>query len=106
MFGDGELRSIELKTGLSSSEDYKVLEVTSLSTPYKTWDICCSLKGKDEGRIRNRIQFPSSVKVGILDDDDRACHSYADKVCFYEASFINGLHFPIHPFLRELFSHL
>ena len=35
-----------------------------------------------------------------------ACHSYADEVCFYEADFVSGLRFPIHPFVRELFSYL
>ena len=71
MCREGEVRSSELETGLSSSKDRKALEVTSPSTPYKTWDICCALKGKDENRIRNRFQFPSSVKVKIRNDDDR-----------------------------------
>ncbi|KAL0008668.1 hypothetical protein SO802_010170 [Lithocarpus litseifolius] len=106
MSGEGEVRSSELETSLSLSEDHRALEVTSLSTPYKAWDVCCTLKEKDEGRIRNRFQFPSSVKVRIPDGDDRACHSYADKVCLYGANFVSGLRFPIHPFLRELFSHL
>ena len=102
----GAVRFSKLEMGLSSFKDHRALEVTSPSTPYKAWDICCALKEKDEGRIRNRFQFPSSVKVRILNGDDRACHSYTDEVCFYEANFISGLCFPIHPFLRELFSHL
>ena len=106
MSGEGEVKSSELETGLFSSKDSRAFEVTSLSTPYKAWDICCVLKRKEKGRIRNRFQFPSSVKVRIPDDDDRACHSYANEVCFYAANFVNGLSFPIHPFLRELFSHL
>ena len=106
MCREGEVRSSELETSLSSSKDRKALEVTYPSTPCKTWDICCALKGKDENRIRNRFQFPLSVKVKIRNDDDRACHSYTDEVCFYEANFINGLRFPIQPFLRELFGHL
>lgn len=97
-----EVRFSDLEMSLSSSEDRRALEVTSLSTPYKAWDICCALKKKDERRIRTRFQFPSSVKVRIPNDDDRSCHSYADKVCFYEANFIRGLQFPIHPFIREL----
>ena len=83
MSGEGEVRSSELEIGLSLSEDPKALEVTTLSTPYKAWDVCCVLKGKDEGRIRSRFQFPPSVKVRIPNDDDRACRSYADEVCFY-----------------------
>lgn len=66
MLGEGEFRSSELETGLSLFEDHGALEVTSISTPYKAWDICYALKEKDEGRIRNRFQFPSSVKVGSL----------------------------------------
>ena len=81
-------------------------KVTSSSTPYKAWDVCCVLKGKDEGRIRSRFQFPPSVRVRIPNDDDTACRSYVDKVCFYEANFVSRLHFPIHPFLRELFNRL
>ena len=106
MFEEGEVRSSKLETGLSSSEDCGAFEVTSSSTPYKAWDICCALKGKDRGRIRNRFQFPSLVKVRIPDGNNRACHSYVDKVCFYEVDFVSNLRFPIHPFLRELFSHL
>ena len=64
------------------------------------------MKEKDKGRIRSRFQFPPSVRVRIPNDDDRACHSHADEVCFYETNFVNGLYFPIHPFLRELFSRL
>ena len=106
MFGEGEVRSSELETGLSSSEDRKALKVTSPSTPYKAWDVCYVLKRKDEGRIRSRFQFPSSVRVRIPNDDDKACRSYVDNVCFYEANFVSGLYFPIHPFLRKLFSRL
>ena len=105
MFGE-EVRSSELDTGLSLSEDQGVLKVSSPSTPYKAWGIHCALKEKEERRIRNRSQFPSLVKVRIPDDDDRACHSYVDEVCFYEVDFISCLCFPIHPFLGELFYHL
>lgn len=35
MSGEGEVRSSELETGLSSFEDYRALEVTSPSTPPK-----------------------------------------------------------------------
>ena len=103
MSGEGEVRSSELKTGLSSSEDQGVLEVTSPSTPHKAWGICCSLKEKDEKRIRDRFQFLSFVKIRILDGGYKACHSYADEVCFYEVDFDSGLCFPVHSFIRKLF---
>ena len=106
MFGEGKVRSSELETSLSSSEDCRAFEVTSSSTFYKGWDVCCILRGKDEGRIRSRFQFPSSIRVRIPSDDDRAYHSYADEVCLNKANFVNDFRFPIHPFLRELFNHL
>jgi len=103
MSGEREVNCSELKTGLFSSKDRGALEVTSPSTPYKVWGIRCALREKDEKRIRGRFQFPSSVRIRILDSDDRACHSYVDEVCFYEADFFSGLRFLIHPFVRELF---
>ena len=51
----------------------------------------CSLTRKDEQWIRDRFQFPDSVKIRIPSDKERACHSYANEVCFYEADFTSGL---------------
>ena len=101
-----EVRSSDLETGLSSTDDRVISEATSPSTPYKAWNILCSLTGKDEKWIRDMIQFPNSVKIRIPCDKERACHSYADEVCFYEADFTSGLRFLIHPYVSELFSYL
>ena len=98
-----EVRSSDLERGLSSSDDRVILEATSPSTPYKAWNISCSLTGKDKQGIKDRFQFPDLVKIRIPSDEERACHSYADEVCFYEANFTSGLCFPVHPFVRELF---
>ena len=62
--------------------------------------------GKDEQWIRDRFQFPDSVKIRIPSDKERACPFNDEKVCFYEANFSSGLCFPVHPFVRELFSYL
>ena len=43
-----EVRSSDLETGLSSSDDRVISEATSLSTLYKAWTISCSVTGKDE----------------------------------------------------------
>ena len=59
-----------------------------------------------EGRAADQFQFPDSVKIRIPSDEERACHSYANEVCFHKADFNNGLHFPINPFVRDLFSYL
>ena len=101
-----EVRSSDLETGLSLSDNHVISKATSLSTPYKAWTISCSLTRKDKKRIRDRFQFPDSVKIRIPNDEQRACHSYADEVCFYEADFTSGLRFLVHPFIRELFSYL
>ena len=102
----GEVRSSELEMGLSSSDDCEVPEVTSPSTSFKAWNILCALSGKDAKWSRDRFQFPDSVKIRIPSDEDRACHSYADEVCFYEADFTSGLRLLVHPFIRELFVYL
>ena len=98
-----KVRSSDLEIGLSSSDDHVISEATSVSTPYKAWNIPCSLMGKDVQRIRDRFQFPDSVKIRIPSDEERACHLYANEVCFYEADFTSGLHFPVHLFVREIF---
>ena len=41
-----------------------------------------------------------------MSDEDKACHSYADEVYFYEVDFTSGLRLPIHSFVRELFAYL
>ena len=106
MFGEEEVRSSELETGLFLSEDRGALKVTSPFTPHKAWSICCALKEKKEKRIRDRFQLYPSVRIRIPDNDDRACHSYSNEVCFYEANFVSGLRLPIHLFIRELFFRL
>lgn len=52
--------------------------------------------------MKDRFQFPDSTKITIPSDKERACHSYVDEVCFYEANYTSGLRFPIHPFVMEL----
>ena len=99
------VRSSDLETGLSSFDDRVVSGATSVSTPYKAWNVLCSLSEKDEKRIRDRFQFADFLKIRIPSDEERDCHLYADEVCFYEADFTSGLHFPVHPFIRELFSY-
>nr|POF23092.1 hypothetical protein CFP56_54306 [Quercus suber] len=75
-----EVRSRNLETGLSSSDDCVVLGATSVSTPYKAWNVSCSLSEKDKKWIRERFQFPNSVKIRILSDKERSSQSYADEI--------------------------
>ena len=50
-----EVRSSDLEMGLSLSDDCVVSEATSVSSPYKAWNISCSLSEKDEKWIRDRF---------------------------------------------------
>ena len=80
-----------------------LLKLPPLLLPIKLEVYVAFLRGKDKKMIRDSFQFPSSIKIRISDGDDRACHFYTDKVCFYEADFVSGICLPIHPLIRELF---
>ncbi|KAK9986664.1 hypothetical protein SO802_031615 [Lithocarpus litseifolius] len=99
---DESIHSSDLETNLSLSDKFGAPEVSSLPRPFKALDIFCTLKDKDVIRIRDKIQLPSSVHIRIPTKTERACSSFPEEVCFYEAIFSSGLHFPIHPFIREL----
>ncbi|KAL0013068.1 hypothetical protein SO802_000137 [Lithocarpus litseifolius] len=58
-----EVRSSDLETGLSSSDDCMISKATSLSTPYKAWNISCSLTRKDEQWIRDRFSKQKLAKA-------------------------------------------
>ena len=101
-----EVRSSELKTGLSSSDD-PVEGDTTVSTPrevkaFHTLEEGCGLDANTLGRFKDRFQFSKRVKVCLPNKEDRACHFFPGEVCFYESAFVCGLRFPVHPFLMEL----
>ena len=50
-----KVRSSDLETRLCSSDDRVISEATSISIPYKTWTISCSLTRKDEQQIKDRF---------------------------------------------------
>ena len=60
----GEVRSSELETGLSSSDDREVPEVTSPFLPYKAWNGPCALS---EGKMRSksRIGFNFLIRLEL-----------------------------------------
>ena len=106
-----KVRSSELKTRLSFNDDLvEVEEDTAVSIP---WEVkafhalreVCGLDTKALSRLRDRFQFPERVRVCLPHGKERACHFLPREVCFYEAAFLCGLRFPIHPFIMELLSH-
>ena len=106
-----EVRSSELKTGLSSSDDLmEVEEDTAVFIPrevraFHALREVCSLDDETLSKFRGRFQFHDKVRIHLPHEEERACHFSPGEVCFYEATFLSRLRFPIHPFIMELLSH-
>ena len=101
-----EVQFSKLKTGLSFN-DGPVKEDTAVSSPqevrvFHALEEVCGLDVITLGRFKDRFQFPKRVRVRLPNEEDRACHFFPGEVYFYEAAFVCGLRFPIHPFLMEL----
>ena len=101
-----EVRSSELETGLSSSED-PVEGDTAVSVPRQVRAFYalgeeCGLDTDTVARFKDRFQFPTQVRVRQLGLEDRACHFFPGEVCFYEAAFTCGLRLPVHLLVMEL----
>jgi len=104
-----EVRSSELETGLSSS-DNPMEEDTAVFTPrvvraFFALDKECGLDAEILSRFRDRFQFPERVQIRLPRKEEQVCHFSLGEVCFYEAAFQSGLRFPVHPFIMELLKH-
>ena len=115
-----EIRSSDLETGLSSSVGpvgagmdtatsipSSVLSSSHPSTsdtsrPFHTLKEECSLKRDTFRRFRNRFQFPDETRVCLPRKGEKSCAFAHGEVYFYEATFLYGLRFPVHPFIVEL----
>ena len=101
-----EVRSSELETRLSSSDDPEGGD-TAVSAPrvfraFHALKEVCGLDDEIVGRFKDRFQFLERVHVLRPTNEDRACHFFPGEICFYEAAFTCGLRLPIHPFIMEL----
>ena len=101
-----EVRSSELETGLSSSGGPEGGD-TAVSAPrvvraFHALEEVCGLDEETVSGFKDRFQFPEHVCVRRPTNEDKACHFFPGKVCFYKAAFTCGLRLPIHPFIREL----
>ena len=104
-----KVKSSELDTRLSSSGE-PVEGDTAVSTlrevrAFYALEEACGLDAETVVRFKDRFQFPARVRVHWPSDEDRACHFFPGKICFYEAAFSCGLRFPVHPFIMELLDH-
>ena len=66
----------------------------------------CSLKIEVFSKFKDRFQFPEGTRAHLPRKDERACAFAHGDICFYEAAFLCGLRFPIHPFIMRLLHHL
>ena len=66
----------------------------------------CSLKIEVFSKFRDRFQFPDETRARLPRKVEKACAFAHGEVCFYEATFLCGLRFPVHPFIMELLHYL
>ena len=106
-----KVRSSELETGLSSNDSLMGVEVDTMAfVPWEVWAFhalgeVCTLDDETLSRFRDRFQFLERVRVRLPQGEERACHFSPGEVYFYEAAFLCGLRFPVHPFIMELLDH-
>ena len=75
------------------------------STPLHALFESCSLKGKHLKGFRKRFQFPKGTITRLPHSGEKAWTFAHGEVCFYEAAFLCGLHFPIHQFIMKFLSY-
>ena len=120
-YRDTKIRSSELETGLSSSnesvdKDFKIVVLkpssflkpssSSSSIPFHAFSESCSLEKRHLKSIRKRFQFPGGVVTRLPLPNEKACTFAHGKVSFYVATFLCGLCFLVHPFIMKLLSAL
>ena len=64
------------------------------------------MKEDNFSRFMDRFQFLEETRVRLPRKSEKSCAFAHNEVCFYEAAFLCGLRFPIHPFIIELLHYL
>lgn len=93
-----EVRSSELKAGLSSSDDPVKAEMDiAASDPsssvqreirhFYALKEECALDVDTLFRFRYRFQFPEEVRIRLPCEGEKACASSPGEVCFYKVAF-------------------
>ena len=124
-----EVRSSDLETGLSFSAGTTGAKTdTTASIPVSSQPFVlqpprsfhafkeeCSLNEETLGRFRDRFQFFEETRIRLSRSGENfvpspmarcSCAFTHGEVCFYEAAFLCGLRFPVHPFIMELLNYL
>ena len=106
-----EVRSSELETRLSSSNDPVEVKVDPIASnrrevrAFHALEEVCALDFDTLSRFRDRFQLPDRVRIPLPHEEESACYFLPGEVCFYEAAFQCSLRFPVHPFIIELLNH-
>lgn len=79
---------------------------SSQPKPFHALDENCVLKEKSIRRFRKWFQFSSKINIHLSYPKEKSYAFAHGEVYFYEASFLCGLHFFIHPFILKLLDHL
>ena len=110
-----DIRSSKLETVLSSNADslsrvvdnvVSKLPSSSSSRPLHALSESCSLKESHLKGFRKRFQFPKGTSIRLPCLGEKPHNFVPCEVCFYEANFLCGLRFPVHPFILHLLSEL
>ena len=115
-----EVRSGDLEANLSSSIGTSGVKMdTFISIPLSScpsvfaspWSFYalqeeCSLREDTFLRFRYRFLFLKETRVRLPRKGEKSCAFAHGEVCFYEAAFLCGLRFPVHPFIMELLHYL
>ena len=100
-YRDIDVRSSELETGLSSSnestdKDFEIVVLKPLSSskpssslssiPFHALSESCSLEQRHLKSIRKRFQLPRGVVIRLPHPNEKACSFAQGEVSFYEAT--------------------
>ena len=78
------------------------LPSSSSSPPLHALFEICFLKEKHFNGFWKSFQFPKGTSIGLPYLSEKACSFAHGEVYFYEADFLCGLHFLVHPFIMQL----
>ena len=97
----------DIATSRSSSVPSSSLHTMSVSPRrFHALKEKCTLKADVFDNFRDRFQFPLESRARLPKKGEKAFTFAYGEVCFYEATFLCGLIFPVHPFIMELLNHL
>ena len=100
-----EKMSSETNTAISKPSSSR-LSIPASPRPFHALQEECSLNEDTFFRFRDRFQFPKEIRAHLPKRGEKFYAFAHEEVYFYEAAFLCGLRFPIHPFIMELLHHL